>query len=161
MPEFLQKGDWLTKIDLLLAYCHVPIAQAHRPFLRLVYDKEILQMTCLPFGLSSAPQNFAAISNWIADILRSPGIRLVVYLDDFCLASQNRDRLITQTLEAINLLEFLGWKINHDKCILKPCQNSEFLGIQWNTLTNQMSLPKAVYTAVTFRGSYLVSINRD
>lgn len=79
---------------------------------------------------------------WIADILRSKGIRVVVYLDDFCLASQDKDKLSSQTMKALDLLEFLGWKINREKCILDPCQDIEFLGIQWNTKINRMSLPR-------------------
>lgn len=132
----------MTRIDISQAYFHVPIAESHRQLLRLVYDKELLQMTSLPFGLSSAPHTFAVITNWVAETLRARGMRVVVYLDDFLLASQDRARLSSQTTEAVQLLQFLGWQVNHNKCVTTPSQEIEFLGIVWNTHKNLISLPE-------------------
>ncbi|XP_033220863.1 uncharacterized protein LOC117175265 [Belonocnema kinseyi] len=73
IPDFLQDEDWMTRIDLSQAYFHVPVVESHRCHLRLVYGKELLQMTSLPFDLSAAPQIFTTITNWIAEILRSRG----------------------------------------------------------------------------------------
>ena len=131
----------MTRIDMSLAFLHVPIAESHRCLLLFVYNKELLQWTSLPFGLSAAPHIFATITNWIAEILRSQGMRVVVYLDDFLLVSQNRSKLLAQIPEAVKLLEFLGWRINRDKCVLNLCQKIKFLGILWNTKDNLMSLP--------------------
>ena len=142
VPDFLQDGDWMTRIDMSLAFLHVPIADSHRCLLRFVYNKELFQWTSLPFGLSAAPHIFATITNWIAEILRSRGMRVVVNLDDFLLVSQDRSKLMAQILDAVKLLEFLGWRINRDKCVLEPCQKIEFLGILWNTKDNLMSLPQ-------------------
>lgn len=141
IPDFLQPGDWMVKIDLAQAYFHVPIAESHRNLLRLVYKGTLYQMTCLPFGLSSAPHIFATITNWIAEILRARGVRVIVYLDDFLLASQNRANLSLQTAEALGILRHLGWFIKDEKCILEPCQEMEYLGLVWNTLTGQIQLP--------------------
>lgn len=141
VPEFLQQDDWLIKIDLSQAYFHVPIAPSHRPFLRLSYMGEILQMTCLPFGLASAPKLFAAITCWVAEILRKRGCRVLVYLDDFLLAHQDRTVLSLQAAEAVEVLRALGWQINFKKSILVPTQNIEFLGLQWKTHENLRCLP--------------------
>lgn len=117
VPDFLQPGDYMTKVDLAHAYFHIPVAKTHRRFLRIVYRGQCLQMTCLPQGLSSSPQIFAAITNWIAEILRKKGIRVIVYLDDFLLAHQNRETLRLQTLVALDFLQSLGWTINVKKCV--------------------------------------------
>lgn len=136
VPDFLQKEDWMTKVDISNAYLHVPIRESHRRFLRLVYKDELLQLTALPFGLASSPRTFAALTNWIAEILRSRGYRVVVYLDDFLIANQDRNKLTIQAAEAIHLLESLGWHINYQKCKLDPTQQLEYLGIMWNTQNN-------------------------
>ena len=76
-------------------------------------------------------------------------------LDDFCLVSQDKTKLDSQSREAVELLEFLGWKVNHEKCILNPCQELEFLGILWNT-RDLMSLPRKKAQRITDLTSEMV-----
>ncbi|KAJ0179494.1 hypothetical protein K1T71_005206 [Dendrolimus kikuchii] len=141
VAEFLQRDDWLVKIDIHQAYFHLPIAESHRRFLRVVYNGEILQLTALPFGLSSAPKIFATITNWIAEILRRQGLRVIVYLDDFLVANQDRTVLISQVTETLRILEILGWHVNYRKSVLEPSQTVEYLGLIWDTKQNILKLP--------------------
>ncbi|KAL0839475.1 hypothetical protein ABMA28_016184 [Loxostege sticticalis] len=158
--EFLQDQDWLVKIDLHQAYFHLPISESHRRYLRIIYNREVLQLTALPFGLSSAPHIFAAVSNWIAETLRARGIRVLVYLDDYLLVHQDRSKLITQVAETVSTLEALGWHINYQKSILEPTQQLDYLGLTWNTQEMIMTLPeqkvkniKAILTQLKDKGS--------
>ncbi|CAH2067716.1 unnamed protein product, partial [Iphiclides podalirius] len=48
------------------------------------------------------------LSNWVAEILRELGIRLLVYLDDYLLACQDRSKLMTRVAETLASLEYLG-----------------------------------------------------
>lgn len=155
--NFLQKKDWLAKIDLEQAYFHLPIAESHRRFLRIIYKQEILQLTALPFGLSSAPQTFAALSNWIAEILRARGIRVVVFLDDYLLVNQDRSILRDQVTETVTLLRNLGWHINHPKSILVPVQQIEYLGLIWDTHKNVVKLPEKKITGIKLALTKLIS----
>lgn len=132
VPNFLQKGDFLLKVDFSQAYFHVWVKESHQRFLSLVYRGKVYSMTCLPFGLASTPESFASISNWIASYLRNLGIRVIVYLDDFLLASQDSALLIEQGKKAIEILRLLGWKVNLDKSHLTPQTELEYLGITWN-----------------------------
>ncbi|KOB65641.1 reverse transcriptase [Operophtera brumata] len=96
---FLQKGDYMTKIDLSQAYYHVPIIERHWRYLALHYRNTTYALTALPFGLSSAPQIFAKITNWVAKFLRKQNIRLVVYLDDFLIWSWQQAKSILGKME--------------------------------------------------------------
>lgn len=50
------------KIDISQAYFHLPTSQSHRRYPRLIYKGQLMQMTCLPFGLASARGAFASIT---------------------------------------------------------------------------------------------------
>ena len=41
VPDFLQDGDWMTRIDMSLAFLHVPIAESHRCHLRFIYNRSL------------------------------------------------------------------------------------------------------------------------
>lgn len=155
VPYFLQPNDWMMKIDLSQAYFHVPVAESHRRFLRFVAPTDkvsrrpadrttqsVWQMTCLPFGLASAPRTFATLSNWVAQQLRLKGVRVLVYLDDFLLVNQSPHKLQEHARLAKALLHELGWEINNEKSSTIPVQDLEFLGIEWSTRINVKALPQ-------------------
>ena len=54
----LHQGEWVTSIDLKDAYFHVPVKSAARKYLRFFHDSQTYQFKALPFGLTSAPQEF-------------------------------------------------------------------------------------------------------
>lgn len=141
MPEFLQPTDWMVKLDLSQAYYHIPIQQEHRRFLRISYNGCLLQMTCLPFGLASAPRMFTTITNWTAEMLRKKGLRLIVYLDDYLIAHQSETALRAQVEIALKFLTGLGWCVNLEKSVTTPSRTVEYLGIHWDTESNTASLP--------------------
>ncbi|XP_064075069.1 uncharacterized protein LOC135194138 [Vanessa tameamea] len=98
-------------------------------------------MTCLPFGLASAPHLFSSITCWVAETLRAKDCRVLVYLDEFLLVQQDQTKLSLQAAEAVRHLELLGWKVNFQKSVLTPTQDLEYLGIRWLTAKNKMVLP--------------------
>ncbi|CAG9138027.1 unnamed protein product [Plutella xylostella] len=141
IPTVLDPDTFMTKIDISQAYYHVPIVPTHCRFLSLAYEGETFEMTCLPLGLASAPYAFARITSWLAHWLRhTAGVKVVVYLDDFLIVHQNPDVLRRQAKLVVRKLEELGWTVNKKKSSLEPSQSLEYLGIVWNTKSNQKML---------------------
>lgn len=141
IPLCLNVLDYMCKIDLSQAYFHIPITKAHRRFLAFYYKNTVYQMTCLPFGLATAPCTFANISNWLANRFREEGIRVIVYLDDFLLMNTNPQILENQTQRVLETLTKLGWCVNMEKSIMNSTQVIEYLGVIWNTQLNLKYLP--------------------
>ena len=54
-------GEWVSSIDLVDAYLHIPIHPSSRKYLRFCHRSQVFQFTSLPFGLATAPQVFTMI----------------------------------------------------------------------------------------------------
>ena len=88
----------------------------------------------LPFGLSSAPYVFTKVFRPLVKHWRSPGIHLVLYLDDG--AGCLHDFSVAQnTASAVGSdLANAGVVANEEKCIWAPTQVLEWLGIVWGRI---------------------------
>lgn len=71
-------------------------------------------------------------------MLRSLGIRLVIYMDDMLLMAISEQQLTEHIQLTLFLLENLGFIINSKKSLLTPI---EFLGMSINLLTMDLKLP--------------------
>ncbi|VDI57299.1 Hypothetical predicted protein [Mytilus galloprovincialis] len=127
--NLVKQGDWGISLDLKDAYLHVPIYKTHKKYLRFcLKNGRALQFKALPFGPTSAPRVFTKIVAVVAAHLRSRGIRLVVYLDDWFLLNQEKSQLILDRELVLNLLVELGFIINLKKSTLDPSQQITYLG---------------------------------
>jgi hypothetical protein len=124
----LRPGDYLMKLDLQDAYSTVPIHDQHKKYLRLQFQDKIYEFQCLPFGLSSAPRAFTRLLKPVVAVLRSSGIRIVIYLDDLLIMHQDRQHIVKIFNMVLELLKNLAFLIKVEKCSLYPTQALVFLG---------------------------------
>ena len=53
-------------------------------------NAESFQVLCLPFGLCTAPRVFIKVLKPAVELLRSLGIRLVIYMDEMLLMANSK-----------------------------------------------------------------------
>ena len=160
--DLLQRGDWMTRINIKDAYFTIPIHLQHQKFLRFQWKGKCFQFTCLPFGLVSPPRVFTKILKPVVGFLRSRGMHCVVYINDLLLLHQDKKKLREFSATVLVLLESLGFLINYPKSVLGPTQNLVFLGFTMNSVEKELSLPaekleKIVVEAKTMLKCHTVS----
>ena len=105
----IRQGDWATTLDLKDAYFHVLIHEKDRKFLRFFWKGVIFQFRVLPFGLSLAPWVFTRVTRELAIALRSKGIRIRMYLDDWMTLAQSSKTCSDHTHQVVTTASELGF----------------------------------------------------
>ena len=128
----LQPNEWITKIDLKDAYHHILVHVNIRKYFRFVVAGTVYQFRVLPFGLSTAPREFTKTLAPVVHLLRSQGIQVHAYLDDWIIRASSKELSLLHTQQVLQLLQSLGWTINWDKSMLQPSRILDFLGLHFN-----------------------------
>lgn len=112
----------------------------HCRYLRFSYRGTLYEFRCLPFGLSSVPRAFTKILKPVATLIRSLGIRIVIYLDGILLLHQDKDALLKIFHQVLELLQHLGFTVKREKCSPCPPQQLVFLGGLLDSVKMMISL---------------------
>ena len=133
---------YMASIDLTDAYFSVPVALAHRKFLRFEFQGKLLQFTCLPMGLKSSPLVFTKLLKPVYSSLRRKGFMSVAYIDDSYLQGATEAECHRNVVETRQLLESLGFVISEKKSVFNPAQKITFLGFVLDSRSMTVSLTK-------------------
>lgn len=139
--KLLQPNYYMCSLDLKDAYFVVNVHPKSRKFLRLSFEGNLWQFTCLPFGLCTSPFIFSKMLKPILSLLRHQGILCVNYLDDFVILSNTKDNCAKSTAYVIDMLKNLGFVINEKKSSLSPSRICTFLGFVYDTTSMTLQLP--------------------
>lgn len=145
--KLIPHDGFLATIDLKEAYLLVPIVPADRKYLRFEFQtpfsrKRITyQFESLPYGLSVAPRVFTKIMKEVITYLRRQGHKSVIYLDDILCIGDDFDECTNNVNYTLQLLNCLGFVVNHEKSSLYPKKVAKFLGFMYDTHELSMSLP--------------------
>jgi hypothetical protein len=127
--EQLRQGEWTTSIDFTDAYLHIPIWEHHKSFLRLHIQGRSFQFTAMCFGLNIAPRVFTKLLEPVASHLRTRGILVHRYLDDWLIRGPSKSIVQDHTSYALQLFNKLGLLVNLKKSELEPRTKFVFLGM--------------------------------
>ena len=132
IQQAMTQGLWACSIDLTDAYYHVPINEHFRKYLRFAIAGKVYQFVALPFGLVIAPRIFTDVMLEVARVLRTCGVQVHMYLDDWLFKHQDPEALSLQITATLSLLQQLGLIVNLKKSDLTPNQVVEFVGVLYN-----------------------------
>ena len=104
LRSLIQQWDFMIKLNLKDGYYALQIHPFHRKNLRFVYQNRIYEFQCLPFGLPSTPRAFKKTLKPVLAVLRSLGIRIVIFTETTCNCSINGEVCCRQYL--------LRWEIS-------------------------------------------------
>ena len=110
------------------------MALPHRKYLRFAILGRVFQFKTLPLGLASAPRIFTLLVTVLLKWCHRNGINMIPYLDDWLLYNTDRELLLQQMNQVVQMAGSLGWVINLEKSELVPSQQFDFLGMSLDTV---------------------------
>lgn len=96
--------------------------------------------TRLPFGSCKAPAIFNRLTQSVRCMMQRKGYLVVVYLDDFFLVGETKEKCKEALNVLLTLVRKLGFQISYPKVVC-PTQCLTFLGIEINTEGMTVALP--------------------
>lgn len=138
--KLVNKGCFMTSIDLKDAYYLISVAKESRKFLRFSFGGKIFEFVCLPFGLCICPLLFTKIMKAVMGSLRDRGFISCIYLDDILCIGYSKKQCSENTIATIGLLEKLGFIINYEKSCLDPNTRRQYLGFILDSIKMSVEL---------------------
>ena len=149
-----------ASIDIKDAFWHVPIARHFQKFLGFRVESQIFTFNALPFGLTTAPRIFTKIMTAAVNHLRQEGICIVAYLDDLLIWAQSPEILSKNLTFSLKFLLHIGWRINWKKSNLIPSQQFRYLGLEWDTVSHSLFVPRDKKKSYIDKAWYLLSCKK-
>ena len=119
-----------------------------RKYLRILWEGQKYQYTCLPNGLATAPRIFTKIMKPVYSTPRKQGHANVSYIDDSLIVSKTESECSINIKETVQLLDNLGLTIHPEKSVLTPTNLIQFLGFWINSVEMKVSLTREKIEAI-------------
>ncbi len=129
VKEIVEPGDWAETADLSEGFHHLSIRTQDRKFVCFEWRGVVYRWVALPFGLSCSPFFFVKTVRPCVLYLRTRGLRLSAFMDDFLWLNALKDACAEDSLTFRREMRALGWHINEPKCTHEPSQRIEHLGM--------------------------------
>lgn len=136
----LSNKTHFIKIDMKKAYNQIPL-HPNNPLLIIDNKNNIYRYLGLPLGVSFAPIYFTKFMKYITAYLQQKfTVTLFSYIDDLLIFDDDKCHLQQIAQPLLQELAYLGFIVNHDKCIMTPSSTITFLGHDINTLDGTISV---------------------
>ena len=166
--SLIHEKMYMASIDIQDAYLHISVHPDDVPFQRYIWEGQVWEITTLPFGLAQAP---FAFTKFLDPLLRKwraqHNIEIISWIDDLILGHMDKAHLQQALQQILDDLSRLGIKVNTKpgKSVLQPTQSLTWCGVDWNSRSQKMFLPKkrrvALLNAVKHALRTVRNNNRD
>lgn len=110
----LRNARFLSTLDIKSAYWQIPLSEESKPLTAFVIpNKGLFQFRRMPMGLHNAP---ATWQRFIDQLFVDMDYKVLIYLDDVIVCSNNFEEHITVLREVFNRLTKAGLTLNREKC---------------------------------------------
>lgn len=154
--DLIQENDFFTSIDLKDAYFSIPVHEDFQKFLKFIWEGQLFQFICLPFGLASAPRIYTKVLKPVYAWFRKQGFRCSYYIDDSLNMNKDRDVCRSNALKMSETLDSLGYTINKEKSVFVPTQRIVFFGFIIDSVLFKVFLPEEKVQKIISLARYLL-----
>ena len=131
----LRPQEWITKIGLKDAYHHILVHMNIRKYFRFVIAGKTYQFRVLPFGLSRAPREFTKTLAPMVQLLRTQGIRIYAYIDDWIIRADSPEQSPTYQTNHPTSTNF-GMDYQLEEVYARTLTHSRLLGTAFQSRTS-------------------------
>ena len=160
LKGLLKEDDFLCNIDLKDACFVVPLHEESQNCVCFEWKDKLYQFVCLCFGLALAPLVFTKLMKNPITVIRRLNWRIIIYLDDILIMAGSKQELLILKDTLIFLLQNLGFVINFKKSVLDSCHVLKFLGLEIDSLTMRVKLPKENVEKIKKQCQSLLSLEK-
>lgn len=137
LASILKPHDKFISLDIKDGFYHIPVHPLDREYLGFCWSGVYYRWKVLPFGLNSSPYFFAKTVRPVLEYLRSIGLRVTVYVDDFLLGASDK-YIVDAKDQLLHTLEDLGFLINFEKSQLNPSTKINYIGYTISNAQNKL-----------------------
>jgi len=137
-----QPGSFGSSLDLESGYHQVLVREDYSKFLGIFWNGIWYRFTVLPFGLSHSPYAFCTVMGQLVKHLRSLGIVITFYIDDFLILGKTYQECLKFRKEVEQVFEMAGARIEWTKGQREPSQRFEHMGLILNLAAGMLEIPE-------------------
>ena len=131
--SFIEPEDRLVTADIKNGFFHVTVAEEFWNFLGFNWNNQYYTWVVAPFGLKLSPFYFCKILRPVVKYLRTSGLNIVVYVDDWIISAKIADIEYAKCV-FLETIEKLGYCINYAKSALEPKTCAKYIGYVIDTV---------------------------
>jgi len=138
----MEKDCFMITWDLKSGFHHMKLTLNAAKWVGFEFHDKHYQFNVLPFGWTGSPYTFCRTTGAVVRFLRSIGLRVTFFVDDFILCAKSYEEAIEQREIVEMIFNRLGWKREITKGQWEPAQVTKYLGFILNSTNMTVNIPK-------------------